>query len=61
MLKTSHHKDQWPELVKSLPSGFDLDGSARALGAFGRSREVADPLVLLRLALAYGGCGMSLR
>jgi hypothetical protein len=53
--------DQWLALLASLPSGFDLDYMARSLGAFGRARQVKDPAALLRLALAYGGCGMSLR
>jgi hypothetical protein len=53
--------DQWSALLASLPSGFDLDGTARSLGAFDRARQVKDPAALLRLALVYGGCGMSLR
>jgi hypothetical protein len=53
--------DQWLALLASLPLGFDLDHRARRLGAFGRARQVKDPAALLRLALAYGGCGMSLR
>ena len=53
--------DQWLALLASLPSGFDLDGTARSLGAFDRARQVKDPAALLRLALVYGGCGMSLR
>ena len=61
MAKVLSLKDQWPELVASLPDGFDVNGTARALGAFIRSWEVKDPATLLRLALAYGGCGMSLR
>jgi hypothetical protein len=61
MAKVLSLKDHWPELVASLPDGFDMNGTARALGAFTRSREVKDPATLLRLALAYGGCGMSLR
>lgn len=35
--------------------------TARARGAFIRPRGVKDAEALLRLALAYGGCGMSLR
>ena len=61
MAKVLSLKDHWPELVASLPDGFDMNGTARALGAFIRSWEVKDPATLLRLALAYGGCGMSLR
>lgn len=51
----------WPALLSRLPAGFDLEATARAHGAFSRAREVASAEVLLRLALAYGGCGMSLR
>jgi hypothetical protein len=46
--------DQWSALLASLPSGFDLDGTARSLGAFDRARQVKDPAALLRLALVYG-------
>jgi len=38
-----------------------LERTARARGAFTRAREVKNAEGLLRLALAYGGCGMSLR
>lgn len=44
-----------------LPPGFDLERTARSRGAFTRARQVKDATTLLRLALAYGGCGMSLR
>jgi DDE family transposase len=53
--------DGWPEVRAHLPSDFDLEQTARARGAFTRVREVKDAESLLRLALAYGGCGMSLR
>jgi len=53
--------DCWPEVRAHLPAGFDLDRTARARGAFTRAREVKDAATLLRLALAYGACGMSLR
>ena len=53
--------DGWPEVQAHLPADFDLDRTARACGAFARAREVKDAVSLLRLALAYGGCGMSLR
>lgn len=53
--------DGWPEVQAHLPRNFDLEGTARARGAFTRAREVKDAASLLRLALAYGGCGMSLR
>jgi hypothetical protein len=53
--------DHWPQLRSLLPSGFDLEATARARGAFSRAREVKDAETLLRLALGYGACGMSLR
>lgn len=53
--------DQWPEVRARLPADFDVAATARARGAFQRARGVKDAETLLRLALAYGGCGMSLR
>lgn len=53
--------DHWAEVQAHLPAGFDLERTARERGAFTRARQVKDAVTLLRLALAYGGCGMSLR
>jgi hypothetical protein len=53
--------DCWPEIEALLPAGFDLERTARARKAFTRARQVKDAVTLLRLALAYGACGMSLR
>src|SRR5882757_5883283 len=53
--------DRWPELSAHFPAGFDVEATARARGAFTRAREIKDAATLLRLALAYGGIGMSLR
>jgi hypothetical protein len=53
--------DQWSEVRSHLPADFDLEKTARECGAFTRAREVKSAEELLRLALAYGGCGMSLR
>jgi hypothetical protein len=53
--------DHWPELSARLPASFDLAVTARSRGAFTRARGVKDAETLLRLALAYGGLGMSLR
>jgi len=53
--------DHWPEVSARLPADFDLEATARLRGAFTRAREVKDAKTLLRLALAYGGLGMSLR
>lgn len=61
MTVASLYMTDWPALLSRLPAGFDLDATAREHGAFVRAREVSSAEVLLRLALAYGGCGMSLR
>jgi Transposase DDE domain len=53
--------DHWPEVSERLPAGLDLEATARLCGAFTRAREIRDAKTLLRLALAYGGLGMSLR
>jgi hypothetical protein len=53
--------DHWPEVRSCLPAGFDVEATARSRGAFTRARGVKDAETLLRLALAYGACGMSLR
>jgi hypothetical protein len=51
----------WEQLQEHLPPGFDLEKTARARRAFTRARAVKDVATLLQLAMAYGGCGMSLR
>jgi len=53
--------DHWPEVSAYLPANFDLEATARSCGALTRVREVKNAETLLRLALAYGGLGMSLR
>src|SRR5260370_5036211 len=53
--------DHWPERSARLPAGFDVEATARSRGAFTRAREIKNAETLLRLALAYGGLGMSLR
>jgi Transposase DDE domain len=53
--------DHWPEVSAQLPASFDLEATARLRGAFTRAREIKNAQTLLRLALAYGGLGMSLR
>jgi hypothetical protein len=54
-------EDQWPRIVDELSGAVDLEASAKAAGAFQRAREVRDAETLLRLVLAYGSGGMSLR
>src|SRR5580704_5737352 len=53
--------DQWPEVSAHFPADFDVEATARLRGAFTRAREIKNAARLLRLALAYGGLGMSLR
>ena len=53
--------DHWPEVSARFPADFDLEATARLRGAFTRVREIKSAETLLRLALAYGGLGMSLR
>jgi hypothetical protein len=54
-------EEGWPALLTALPAGFDLEGTARASGAFRRARGIKDAAALLRVALAYGGSDLSLR
>ncbi len=51
----------WPALLARLSRVLDLEASARATGALQRRRAVADAATLLRLALAHGPGGLSLR
>jgi hypothetical protein len=53
--------DHWPEVSAHFPASFDVEATARSRGAFTRARGIKDATTLLRLALAYGGLGMSLR
>lgn len=53
--------DHWSEVRSHLPADFDLEATARARGALTRVRAVKSADDLLRLALGYGACGMSLR
>ena len=52
---------QWPYLQSFLASSDVIEESAREYGALRRKRRVDSGSTLLRLALAYGFCGMSLR
>jgi hypothetical protein len=51
--------DDWEAVRRLLPA--DLEQSARALGAFARVRRVPSAEALLRIALLYSACDMSLR
>ena len=52
---------EWPFLLSYLPRDLDLDDTAFQTGAIRRRREVDSASTLLRLVLAYGFCGLSLR
>jgi len=49
------------EVKKHLPPGFNFEVTARVRRAFTRAREVKSATALFQLAMAFGGCGMSLR
>ena len=61
MLNASELDGGWEQLLSRLGSLEDLEASAKASGALLRRREIKTAADLLRLALAYGPCGMSLR
>lgn len=61
MLNTSQLDTGWKELLGRFGSVEQLEGSAKASGALVRRREIKSAEDLLRLALAYGPCGKSLR
>lgn len=52
---------QWPYLLSFLQADEPLDESARRFGALTRRRQISSAEQILRLALAYGFCGLSLR
>lgn len=51
----------WAAIRARVSGGRDLTDWARASGALKRARRIADGATLLRLALAYGACGKSLK
>src|SRR6201995_6062958 len=53
--------DRFAEVVGRLPAGLDLDDLALETKAIQRRREVVDGAALLRIALARGPGGLSLR
>jgi hypothetical protein len=53
--------DQFPDLLKRLPAGLDLDALALETKAIQRKRKIDCGANLLRLALARGPGGFSLR
>lgn len=61
MEPTESLEHQWQHLLTFLPPADQLDESAKTWGAIRRKRAVGSASKLLRLALAYGFCGYSLR
>jgi hypothetical protein len=57
----SLHTDEFPALLARLPAGLDLDQLAIEHKAIQRGRKIKTGAQLLRLALAHGPGGMSLR
>ncbi len=53
--------DQFPDLLKRLPAGLNLDTLARETKAIQRDKKIGGGANLLRLALARGPGGFSLR
>lgn len=53
--------EDWAYLMSFLPPRNELERSASQFKAFRRVREVSSASALLRLMMAYGFCGMSLR
>ena len=52
---------QWPDLIAAVSAAIDLEATARTSEALVRRREIRSAEALLRLALAYGPGGLSLR
>jgi hypothetical protein len=61
LLLDSPQSDAWMGVVTRLGGSDAIAASARVHGAFQRARGVKSPLDLLRLVLAYGPGGRSLR
>jgi hypothetical protein len=61
MLTASDLDSGWKQLLGRFGPLSELEASAKASGALVRRREIKSAEDLLRLALAYGPCGMSLR
>jgi hypothetical protein len=51
----------WPSVVSRVAAAIDLEASVRASGALVRKRQIRSGSDFLRLALAYGPGGQSLR
>jgi hypothetical protein len=53
--------ENWEQVLKRLPAGYDLEASAKKTKALLRRREVKRACDLLRLVFAYTVCDWSLR
>ena len=58
---TTSLERNWDRLLRRLGPPAALEASAKRCGALKRRREISRAEDLLRLSLAYGPCGMSLR
>jgi hypothetical protein len=61
MQNASQLESQWQQLVSQVSAVIDLETSAQETKALVRRREIRSGETLLRLALAYGPGGLSLR
>lgn len=61
MQNASKLESQWSGMVSQVAEVIDLDASAQRARALVRRREIRSGEMLLRLALAYGPGGLSLR
>lgn len=57
----SIQENDWPWVVSRLGEAIDIEGSVRASGVLRRRRQIRSGSDLLRLVLAYGPGGQSLR
>jgi hypothetical protein len=57
----SIQEQDWPAVASLIDRVIDIEGSARTSGALSRKRQIRSASDLLRLALAYGPGGQSLR
>lgn len=60
-LSSLQSDEEWSGLLGEFPPSFDFSASAQSHGALQRLRKIRSGEDMLRLALAYGPCGLSLR
>jgi hypothetical protein len=60
-MKHKPHEDGWVSLLAQVSEAIDLESSVRSSGALVRKRQFREASALLRVALAYGPGGLSLR